>query len=117
MIKITNGTSIIVVTNGAYRDIYKYHGYRPLNEVVEAKEAADAASKAMHDHGLESDKAEAETDATVVPETPAKPLEQWSKQECHDFVKTHGIDTGSAKSVTEVKKIIADWMLAQAEAE
>lgn len=115
MIKITNGASVIVVTNGAYRDIYKQHGYRPLDEVEEAKEAADAASKAMHDHGVESAKAKAETDATVVPETPAKPLEQWTKQECHDFVKTHGIDTGSVKSVAEVKKIIADWMLAEAE--
>lgn len=114
MIKVTDGTQVIVVTNGAFESIYKRLGFKPVTQVEEAAEIAQAASKAMEDHGVPYIGAAKEDGLTdVLLGLEDKPVEQWTKDECAAFVKAHSIDLGNARKESAIKAVIQNWISEQ----
>lgn len=111
MIQITDGTQVIVVTNGAFESIYKRLGFKPVAQVEEAEEIAQAASKAMEDHGVPYIGSESEAPVTdVLSALEGKPVDQWTKDECAAFVKANGIDLGNARKESAIKARIQNWI-------
>lgn len=95
MIKITNGTVVCEVTNGAYNKIYKAQGYRPV--VEEAGTPIVCADQ---------------VDAGIDPyaELVEKPLSQWNKVEVKTFAEAKGIDLAGTKNVNEAKDRIKTYL-------
>lgn len=99
MLKITNGTNVFEVTQGAYDTIFKHQGYCPYKggapEVKEAKEPADTG-KSENEEFL----------AGLV----EKPISQWSKAEVKKFAELKGIDISGTKNAGEAKGIIKNFL-------
>lgn len=95
MIKITNGTVVCEVTNGAYDRIYKAQGYRPVVE--------KAGAPVIH-----VDQVDAGVDPCA--ELLEKPLSQWNKTEVKTFAETKGIDLAGTKNVNEAKDRIKVYL-------
>lgn len=111
MIKITDGSQIIVVTNGAYDSIYKRMGFRPVEQVQEAEEIAKAASKAMEEHGVPYVGEEQGSELTgLLSGLVNKPVDEWTKEECAAYVKEHNIDLGGARKESAIKAAIQNWI-------
>lgn len=109
MIKITNGAGVIEVTNGAYEDIYKHHGYYPFDEVVEDDSDQDEDDREDNDDDNNDDKVEKvvfdEEDKAFL-ETP---FAQWKKVDVEAFVKKYEIDTTEAKNFGDAKQIVKEF--------
>lgn len=95
MIKITNGTVVCEVTNGAYDKIYKAQGYRPIVE--------KACAPVVH-----ADQVDAGVDPYA--ELIEKPLSQWNKTEVKTFAEAKGIDLAGTKNVNEAKDRIKVYL-------
>lgn len=93
MIKITNGYSVIEVTNGAYKSVFKAKGYRPFEEASGA---------------VENDQNEQEAEDVVDLET--KPLSKWTKEEIGAFADVNEIDLSSAGNVKEMRAIVKEFL-------
>ena len=114
MIQVTDGKQVIVVTNGAYETIYKRMGFQPIERVHEAEEIAQAASKAMEEHGVPYDPVAEGKPADELTELLAgladKPVAEWTKEECSAFVEAHSIDLGGVKRASAIKAVIQNWI-------
>ena len=109
MIKITDGKQVIVVTNGAFEDIYKRQGFRAIDDVARDQRIAETASKALADHGVGEAQPEPEPEPTGFD----KPLVKWTKDECAEFVREHDIDLEGATKPSAVKAKIQAYLDAQ----
>lgn len=49
MIKITNGTDVKEVTNGMYRSLYSYMGYKPVGTKSEPKPVVKEPEKVIEE--------------------------------------------------------------------
>lgn len=96
MVKITNGSVVYEVTNGAYEGIYKHQGFYPVENKVEAVAEQVAAS-------TEPDK---DPNLVFVEELLEKPISQWNKNEVKEFARIKEIDLTGTKNVNEAKALI-----------
>lgn len=102
MIQITNGVNVLLVTNGAYENLYKPRGYRPYKVVAEAKKISDDAEETLKEHGIDV--------TELLTSLVDKPVRQWSKEECMAFVEAEGIGLGGATKSADIKAIIQSYI-------
>ena len=107
MIKITNGSEVYQVTNGAYETVYKPMGFVPVDGFVPADEAvvaADAESEQVaSDEEWTDAESEVDEDAAWCEELKKKPIGQWNKTEVKRYAEIRGIDITGTKSINEAK--------------
>ena len=105
MIKITNGSEVYQVTNGAYETVYKPMGFVPIDEAaVEANVAVDAESEqAASDEEWTDAESEVDEDAALCEELKKKPIGQWNKAEVKRYAEIRSIDITGTKSIQEAK--------------
>lgn len=86
MVKITNGTDVFDVSEGAYDGTFKQQGYSIItNEAV----AADVIQEA---------------DADVCDELDEKPVSKWTKQELKQYCDKNGISLSGVTRTEDVRK-------------
>lgn len=93
MIKITNGSNVIEVTNGAYKSVFEAKGYSPVDELSEV---------------VENDENEL-VDGGVV-DLESKPLSKWTKEEIEVFADVNELDLSSAGNVKEMRAIVKEFL-------
>lgn len=97
MVKITNGTDIFEVTDGAYESIYRHQGFQVMRE--------------KEHNPFEHDNSEKKTaDEMFIEELTEKPVSQWNKDEVKHYAAISGIDIKGTKSVNEAKELIKKEM-------
>lgn len=89
MLKITNGSEILIVTSGAYKSQYKPIGWEIVKEELKTEPVFVA--------GDDEDE--------VIPE---KPLSEMTGKELKAKAKELGVDISSAQSKAEARKMLAD---------
>lgn len=94
MIKITNGTNVFEVTNGAFDGIYSHQGYIKVAENIKVKEV----------------KKELTEDEKFVIDLKEKPIAQWKNEEIKKFALINNINLSGTKNSNEAKKTIAKWI-------
>lgn len=107
MVKITNGMTIVEVTEGAFNNIYKNLGFFEL-EKQSKKEVEDTVA----DDDISEDETDSENtdEDNLVKSLEEKPLSKWSKNEVKEYVKIKGIDISGTKNVNEAKDIIKEYL-------
>lgn len=120
---ITNGRKTFNVSSGAYEEIYKGLGFRPVDEAEEepkqtqpdpeethtedvVDETEDTGDDAGDDAGSEDEGGE-EFDVDGLLE---KPLSQWTPDELKQFTAIKGIDTTGASKVKDVRNIVKQFL-------
>ena len=105
MIKITNGSEVYQVTNGAYETVYKPMGFVPIDEaVVEDNIAAyDEPEQAASDEEWTDAESEVDEDTAWCEELKKKPIGQWNKAEVKRYAEIRSIDITGTKSINEAK--------------
>lgn len=105
MIKITNGSEVYQVTNGAYETVYKPMGFIPIDEAaVEVNVAVDAEfEQAASDEEWTDAESEVDEDAAWCEELKKKPIGQWNKAEVKRYAEIRDIDITGTKSINEAK--------------
>lgn len=98
MVKITNGIVTFEVTRGAYDGIYSHQGFKPVEEVVKKKVAADEDVDNRTD------------DEKFADELVEKPISQWNKEEVKRFAAIRDIDISGTKNANEAKEIIKQFL-------
>ena len=101
-VKITNGTDMIEVQEGAFNSIYKGLGFSKIKN-AEKKANEDAGET----KGEEEVKSEDDKFLAAIVE---KPLASWSKDEVKKFTELKNIDTTGASKLSEVKDIIKEYI-------
>lgn len=96
MVNVIIGNEIRKVSKSAYEKMFKPNGYRladgGFSESVEIEEEQPI-----------------DVEAEEIPEYNEEiPISQMNKSQLADFAKEHGIDTHSARTVQEARKIIQD---------
>lgn len=104
MVKITNGTNVFEVTDGAYESIYRHQGYQVIGEKA-AQEFVPA----------EPDEPTKTADEIFVEELQEKPISQWNKDEVKRYAAIKDIDIKGTKSVNDAKEVIKAAMVAESE--
>lgn len=104
MIKITNGTTVMEVSHGAYQQIYRLQGYVPYQDG--AKQAEPAAAPAAP---------EKSEDEKFIDEVMEKPISQWNKDEVKRFAALKEIDITGTKNANEAKDRIKEFLKAEEE--
>ena len=99
MIKITNGQTVVEVSNGAYESIYKSLGYYPLKKGKGSGKSSEALTEVSDD--LPNNEIE---------NVEEKPLSKWDKNEVKAFAAEHNIDISSTKNINEAKDIIEKFL-------
>ena len=102
MIKITNGLTVIEVTNGAYKSIYSKQGFAP----VEEKKVSGAPEATAESEESPDDK--------LADELSTKPISQWDKDEVKKFAAIKGIDISGTKNASEAREVIKEFLAEQA---
>lgn len=100
MIKITNGSEVYQVTNGAYETVYKPMGFVPIDETVAADEELD---QTVSDEEWTEAESEVDEDVTWCEELKKKPIGQWNKSEVKRYAELRNIDITGTKSINEAK--------------
>lgn len=103
MVKITNGTVVFEVTNGAYESIYKAQGYTRLNEKEEQVKEPEAPETPEDDDKTNEDD-------LFVEELLEKPIGNWKGPEVKRFAEIKGIDISGTKNANEAKEIIKAFL-------
>lgn len=105
MIKITNGSEVYQVTNGAYETVYKPMGFVPVDEIVVEVDAAvdNEPEQAASDDEWTDAESEVDEDAAWCEELKKKPIGQWNKSEVKRYAEIRGIDITGTKSINEAK--------------
>ena len=107
MIKITNGSEVYQVTNGAYETVYKPMGFVPVEGFVPAVEAAAVVDaepeQSVSDEEWTDAESEVDEDAAWCEELKKKPIGQWNKTEVKRYAEIRGIDITGTKSINEAK--------------
>lgn len=107
MIKITNGSEVYQVTNGAYETVYKQMGFVPVEGFVPTDEAAVTVDvepeQAASDEEWTDAESEVDEDTAWCEELKKKPIGQWNKSEVKRYAEIRGIDITGTKSINEAK--------------
>lgn len=90
MIKITDGKTVLQVTNGAFNSQYKPFGWYPIDD----KKSSDFVDTVI----VEGDE----------PPVIEKPLSEMNSKELKAKAKELGVDISGASSKNEVRKMLAD---------
>lgn len=101
MVKITDGVSVIEVTEGAYKSIYSTLGYKPCDVKQEKEEDVKIDTEQEEEVPVKDEE---------FAELLEKPIGQWTKEEVAKFVDANGIDTSSAKKLSEVKELVKEYI-------
>lgn len=97
MVKITNGTNVFEVSDGAYNNIYRHQGY-----LIYKDDEREFVSS-----GNESIKT---ADEIFVEELEEKPIAMWNKDEVKKYAAIKDIDIKGTKSVNDAKDVIKQSM-------
>lgn len=93
MVDITNKVDIYSVTKGAYEDIFKRQGFKPVEEEKEnKKETVEETKKTKEEAYIE--------------ELMEKPISQWNKEEVKTYASLKNIDISKTKNIGEARSII-----------
>ena len=105
MIKITNGSEVYQVTNGAYETVYKPMGFVPIDEAAVEDNAAvdDEPEQVASDEEWTDAESEVDEDTAWCEELKKKPIGQWNKAEVKRYAEIRGIDITGTKSINEAK--------------
>lgn len=101
MIKITNGSEVYQVTNGAYETVYKPMGFVPVDEAVVEDDVEP--EQTVSDEEWTDTESEVDEDAAWCEELKKKPIGQWNKSEVKRYAEIRGIDITGTKSINEAK--------------
>lgn len=103
MVKITNGSDVFEVTEGAFEGIFIHQGFRKYDDVkTKSINVIDEVEIPVVDAADEFDEVEEEEIE--------KPVSQWTKAEVKEFAKANGIDISGTKNVNEAKEIIKQFI-------
>lgn len=93
MVDITNKVDTYSVTKGAYEDIYKRQGFKPVKEEKEdEKETVEETKKTDEEAYIE--------------ELMEKPISQWNKEEVKTYASLKNVDISKTKNIGEARNII-----------
>lgn len=93
MVDITNKVDTYSVTKGAYEDIFKRQGFKPVKEEKEdKKETAEETKKTNEEAYIE--------------ELMEKPISQWNKGEVKTYASLKNVDISNTKNIGEARNII-----------
>lgn len=90
MVDITNKVDTYSVTKGAYEDIFKRQGFKPVKE--DKKETVEETKKTNEEAYIE--------------ELMEKPISQWNKEEVKTYASLKNIDISNTKNIGEARNII-----------
>lgn len=93
MVDITNKVDTYSVTKGAYEDIFKRQGFKPVKEEKEdKKETVEETKKTKEEAYIE--------------ELMEKPISQWNKEEVKTYASLKNVDISNTKNIGEARNII-----------
>lgn len=93
MVDITNKVDTYSVTKGAYEDIFKRQGFKPVKEEKEdEKETVEETKKTDEEAYIE--------------ELMEKPISQWNKEEVKTYASLKNVDISNTKNIGEARNII-----------
>lgn len=93
MVDITNKVDTYSVTKGAYEDIFKRQGFKPLEEEKEDKKETVEETKKTDEEAY-------------IEELMEKPISQWNKEEVKTYASLKNIDISNTKNIGEARNII-----------
>lgn len=93
MVDITNKVDTYSVTKGAYEDIFKRQGFKPVKEEKEDKKETVEETKKTDEEAY-------------VEELMEKPISQWNKEEVKTYASLKNIDISNTKNIGEARNII-----------
>ena len=93
MVDITNKVDTYSVTKGAYEDIFKRQGFKPVKEEKEDKKETVEETKKTDEEAY-------------VEELMEKPISQWNKEEVKTYAFLKNIDISNTKNIGEARNII-----------
>lgn len=91
MLKITNGSDILVVSSGAYKSQFKPFGWEIVKEELKVKPQFVAGD-----------------DADEVQNNVEKPLSEMTSKELKAKARELGVDISSASNKAEARRMLAD---------
>lgn len=93
MVDITNLVDTYSVTKGAYEDIFKRQGFKPVKEEKEDKKETVEETKKTDEEAY-------------IEELMEKPISQWNKEEVKTYASLKNIDISNTKNIGEARNII-----------
>lgn len=93
MVDITNLVNTYSVTKGAYEDIFKRQGFKPVKEEKEDKKEAVEETKKTDEEAY-------------IEELMEKPISQWNKEEVKTYASLKNVDISNTKNIGEARNII-----------
>lgn len=93
MVDITNKVDIYSVTKGAYEDIFKKQGFKPVKEEKEDKKETIEETKKTDEEAY-------------IEELMEKPISQWNKEEVKTYASLKNVDISNTKNIGEARNII-----------
>lgn len=93
MVDITNKIDTYSVTKGAYEDIFKRQGFKPVKEEKEDKKETVEETKKTNEEAY-------------IEELMEKPISQWNKEEVKTYASFKNVDISNTKNIGEARNII-----------
>lgn len=93
MVDITNLVNTYSVTKGAYEDIFKRQGFKPVEEEKEDKKETVEETKKTDEEAY-------------IEELMEKPISQWNKEEVKTYASLKNVDISNTKNIGEARNII-----------
>lgn len=93
MVDITNLVNTYSVTKGAYEDIFKRQGFRPVEKEKEDKKETVEETKKTNEEAY-------------IEELMEKPISQWNKEEVKTYASLKNVDISNTKNIGEARNII-----------
>lgn len=93
MVDITNLVNTYSVTKGAYEDIFKTQGFRPVEKEKEDKKETVEETKKTNEEAY-------------IEELMEKPISQWNKEEVKTYASLKNVDISNTKNIGEARNII-----------
>lgn len=93
MVDITNKVDTYSVTKGAYEDIFKRQGFKPVKEEKEDKKETVEETKKTDEEAY-------------IEELMEKPISQWNKEEVKTYASLKNVDISKTKNIGEARNII-----------
>lgn len=93
MVDITNKVDTYSVTKGAYEDIFKRQGFKPVKEEKEDKKETVEETKKTNEEAY-------------IEELMKKPISQWNKEEVKTYASLKNVDISNTKNIGEARNII-----------
>lgn len=93
MVDITNKVDTYSVTKGAYEDIFKRQGFKPVKEEKEDKKETVEETKKTNEEAY-------------IEELMEKPISQWNKEEVKTYASLKNVDISNTKNIGEARNII-----------